>query len=269
VKSSSFAVLAIAAAVAAAACSNSTTGALSLSLSSRKAPPIVAAPAFGSAPASAATVVVSAGDSTVIALGSDTVILRSVELVLKKIELKRVESSSCDSIADNGDCEEFESGAALVALPLGTTAAPAQIAVNAPDGLYDKLEFKIHKVDSTADAAFLAAHPGFGGVSIKVTGTFSHAGSRSDFTYTTSLDASEEMDLNPPITVSGGTGINVTLRMDVSTWYLNAGKTALVDPASGNAGQANESLVQNNIENSIHAFRDNNHDGADDDHEGS
>lgn len=264
----SFAVLALAT-VAASACTDATTGSLSFSLSSRKAPPIVAAPAFGSAPAGAPTVVVAAGDSTVIALGSDTVILRSVELVLKKIELKRVESASCDSISSNGDCEEFESGAALVALPLGTTAAPAQISVNAPDGMYDRLEFKIHKVDSTADAAFLAAHPGFGGVSIKVTGTFSNGGSRSDFTYTTSLDASEEMDLIPPVTVSGGTGINVTLRMDVSTWFLNGGKTALVDPASGNSGQPNESLVQGNIENSIHAFRDNNHDGADDDHEGS
>jgi hypothetical protein len=41
-----------------------------------------------------------------------------------------------------------------------------------------------------------------------------------------------------------------------------------VDPASANEGGANENLVRDNIRASIDAFRDDDHDGHDDDHEG-
>src|SRR5437879_160760 len=36
------------------------------------------------------------------------------------------------------------------------------------------------------------------------------------------------------VTVQAGQSLNVTLRADISGWYLNAAKTALVDPASAN-----------------------------------
>ncbi|HTH65281.1 MAG TPA: hypothetical protein VL563_11365 [Gemmatimonadales bacterium] len=249
-----------------AACSNGGSGAatVSLSLSARSAPlPAATAPA-GSGPAA---VVVAAGDSTVIALGNDTLILRSLAVVLRKIELKRLETSSCDSIATNGDCEEFESGPVLATFPLGSTNTAAAVTVSAPAGQYDKLEFEIHKTDSTGDAAFVAANPGFKNISIRVTGTFSKAGSRSDFTFTSDLDASEELGFNPPLAVVDGTPANLTVRLDVATWFANGG--ALIDPASANVGGPNEGVVQNNIKNSIDAFEDDNRDGRDDHHEGS
>src|SRR5947207_3273223 len=152
-------------------------------------------------------------------------ILRSVELVVREVELKKIEAAECDSVSDNDDCEEFETGPFLVALPLGAAAATTEITVQAPVGLFDKLEFKIHKVDAAAEAAFVAAHPGFGDISIKVTGTFSHAGTRSDFVYTTDLDAEEEALLSPALSVTGDGTTNVTLRFDVSAWYINAGRT--------------------------------------------
>lgn len=106
------------------ACSDSTTGSLSLALTSRRG----AAP-LGSAPFSAvvmAPTVVAAGDSTVIALGADTVIVRTVQLVLKKIELKKIDATSCDAVVGNDDCEEFEecnTGAAEVSRKCGPEAA--------------------------------------------------------------------------------------------------------------------------------------------------
>jgi hypothetical protein len=245
--------------LAAAACSDSTTGAVSLALTTVRP---VGAGSLATAPQ-----VTTAGDSTVIVLGSDTIILRSVELVLRQIELKAVENAACDTIADNNDCEEFETGPVLVSLPLGTTATEAMVSINAPPGQYDKLQFQIQPGDSD-DAAFIAAHPGFNGVSIRVTGTYSQAGTRSAFVFTSDVDAGQEIALAPPLTVSAGTGTNVTLRVDVATWFLNAGGTALVDPASGNKGQANEGVVKDRIEASFDAFRDENHDGHDDDHEG-
>jgi len=251
---------------AAAACSDSTTGAVSLALTTARP---LGVP-LGSAPAGivAAPQVTTAGDSTVIVLANDTIVLRSVELVLRQIELKAVEDAACDTIADNDDCEEFETGPVLVSLPLGTTATEAMISVSAPPGQYDKLEFKIHKPGDSGDAAFIAAHPDFNGVSIRVTGTFSQAGTRSNFVFTSDLDAEQEVELQPPLTVSAGTGTDVTLRVDVATWFLNQAGTALVDPASGNKGQTNEGVVKDRIEASFDAFRDEDHDGHDDDHEG-
>lgn len=251
------------AAVLFAACADNTGGRLSLALSSvRPAAPVASA---GLSSVGASPSVVTAGDSTVIALGNDTIILRSVEVVLREIELKHVEAAACDAVEGNSDCEEFETGTTLVALPLGSTATETVVAVSAPAGMYDKLEFKIHKPESSDDAAFIAANPNFDGVSIRVTGTYSQGGTRSDFTFTSDLDASQEVSLSPPLTVSDGQPANVTLRVDIANWFLNAGGTALVDPASANAGQANESVVRGRIEASFEAFRDDNHDGHDDD----
>lgn len=253
--------VAAAALAGAAACSNSGTGGnVSLSLSARQAPAAVPSPAVsGSLTAPA---VVAAGDTTIIALGNDTIILRSVDVVLRKIEMKRVEAASCDSIPDNGDCEEFEAGPVLASFPLGSATTVAAVTVAAPAGQYDKLEFEIHKTDTTSsqEAAFIAANPDFKDISIRVTGTYSHAGARSDFVYTSDLDASEEMALAPPLDVASGASANLTIRMDVSTWFASNG--ALVDPATANKGGQNEGVVKGNIEQSVEAFEDNNHDGV-------
>ena len=249
--------VALALSFALAACSN--TGTVGFALTSRQA----AAPAPGasfSSVASAASVA-AAGDSTVIALGNDTVIVRSAQLVLRKVELKRSDVASCDAVAGNDDCAEFETGATLVTLPLGGAMIAQQVSVPAPAGTFNALEFEIHKPSSSEDASFIAANPDFAAISIRVTGTYSLAGTRSDFTYTSDLNQSQETMLPSPVTVQEGQGLNVTLRGDISGWYLNAAKTALVDPASANKGGSNESVVANNIQSSFKAFEDDNHDG--------
>jgi hypothetical protein len=251
----------VAPAVALGACT-SNGGTLSFSVTSRQAGAPAASAPF--AAAAVAPAVTASGDSTVIALGSDTVIVRSVELVLRQIELKRSDVPACDAVEGNGDCEEFETGPTLVALPLGSTAIAQQVAINAPAGTYDALEFEIHKPSSGGDAAFVAAHPDFANISIRVTGTYSQAGTRSDFVFTSDVDQSEEMNLVPPLVVQDGQAANVTLRVDIGGWFLNAAKSALVDPASANPGQPNQSVVANNIQNSFKAFEDDNRDGLED-----
>jgi len=249
------------------ACTSDSTGRVSLALSSmRPGTPSPSATLLGGI---ASPSVVTAGDSTVIAMGNDTIIVRSAELVLREVELKKVEAEGCDDIEGNDDCDEFETGSILVALPLGTTATETVVSIDAPPGMYDELKFKIHKPedDSAEDDAFLAANPTFAGVSIRVTGTYSQAGTRSDFTYESDLNAEQEIQLVPPLTVSEGEPANVTLRIDISTWFLNQAGTALVNPASANKGQPNEQVVENRIEASIDAFRDDDHDGHDDDGE--
>ena len=248
------------------ACTSDSAGRVSLAVSSVRPGTTPSATMFGGG---ASPSVVTAGDSTVIALGNDTIIVRSAELVLREVELKKVEAEGCDDIEGNDDCDEFETGSILVALPLGTTATETVVSIDAPPGMYDELAFKIHKPedDSAEDDAFLASNPTFAGVSIRVTGTYSQAGSRSDFKYESDLNAEQEIQLVPPLTVSEGQPVNVTLRIDISTWFLNGAGTALVNPATANKGQANEQVVENRIQASIDAFRDDDHDGHDDDTE--
>jgi len=251
------------------ACSDSTAGTVSLALSTVRPPAPVLAPALAASASGSPLRVAAAGDSTIIAVGNDTIILRSVEVVLREIELERVEVVECDSISGNGDCEKFETGPVLVTLPLGSAATVTEVAIDAAPGRYNELEFDIHKPDEVDDAAFIAAHAAFADVSIRVTGTFSQGGTRSDFTYTTDLNEEQEIALDPPLTVSEGATTNVTLRLDVSTWFLSGAADALVDPATANKGGTNENLVRDNIRASIDAFRDDDRDGLDDDHEAS
>ena len=218
---------------------------------------------------SASASVAQAGDSTVVVRGSDTLVIKSVEMVMREIELKRVEDlagcpDSSGSHDDDDACEEFTVGVQLVTLPLGNSTEKV-ITVDVAPGRYDELEFEIHKPDDATDAAFIAANPAFANISIRVTGTFSQGGTRSDFVYTTDLNAEQEVDLVPPLDVAAAGAVNLTIRLDVATWFLSASGTSLVNPASANNGGPNEGLVEDNIEQSIDAFHDDDSDGLDDD----
>ena len=227
----------------------------------------------GRAGASSPVQAQAAGDSVVLALGNDTVIIRSVEMVLREVELKRVEDAtgctdSEETGGDDDECEEIETGPMLV--DVGLSGIEHVVTVDLPAGSFDELEFKIHKPrnDNADDQAFITAHPDFQAISIRVKGTFSAAGTRSDFTFTSDLDAEQEIELDPPLNVASDGSVNLTIRFDIATWFLNAAHTALVSPTTANAGGINESLVEQNIRASIRAFRDDDGDGEDDEHEG-
>lgn len=228
--------------------------------------------------------VVQSGNSTIIAADSDTVVVNTVDLVVRRIELKPVETAACDSVGDGGEhsdsagehsdsagedgmaerdsqgCEEIKAGPVIVSLPLGDTAVTALVNVSAPAGQYDKLEFKIHAPRLPEDSTFLKANTGWDSVSIKVTGIFIHGTTQTPFTFTSALEAEQEVGISPPLVVDASGTANVTLRFDLSGWFAGAGGVGLVNPAdSTNAG-----LINENIHRSINAFEDDNHDGHDD-----
>src|SRR5438874_4966133 len=206
--------------------------------------------------------------------GTNTLVISSVEVVLRKVELKRAEaaaacamSTSGITASEDGGCgpenDELEAGPALVDLPLGGIERTFTAAV--PAGTFDALEFQIHKPSNDGDAAdqdFLKAHPDFAGISIRVKGTFNGA----DFTYTSDLSVGEELRFDPPVVVTAGTPASVTIKLDLDGWFRSGG--TLVDPATGAKGAENENLVRDNIMRSFHAFQDNDEDGMDDGHEG-
>jgi hypothetical protein len=108
-------------AAGALACSDANGGggaAVGLAFSTRAAP---AGPAGGAMSVGAA----QAGDSTIVTLNGDSVIIDTVQLVLREIELERVDVPDCmdSSGSDDDGCEEFSVGIQLVSLPLGGATA--------------------------------------------------------------------------------------------------------------------------------------------------
>lgn len=213
----------------------------------------------GAAPAPARPVL---APDTLVDTGGNVLVLTRVELVLRDIEFERQNHEDCDSVSTAGDdCEEFEAGPVLIDLPLnGSVNHEFTIAVDS--GTFDELKLKIHKPEDTGDAqdqAFIAAHPDLADVSIRVTGTFNGTA----FTFTTDMGAEQEFVINPPMVVTAQSDVAVTLKVDVTGWFLEG--TTLIDPALAVTGGPFESVVENNIEVSFEAFHDDDRDGVDDD----
>ncbi len=207
----------------------------------------------------------AAFDDTLVTNG-DTLIITKAEIVLREIELERVETTDCDDSVATDDCEEFEMGPILLDLPLNN-GTETLVAIDAPDGSYDEIEFEIHKVssDDPEDADSRSQNLDMVDNSIRVQGTFNGA----PFTYETDLNVKQELNLSPPLVIDNATGTtNVTVRIDLDAWFRD-GSGNLVNPDSGNKDGANEGLIKENIKQSMEAFEDQDRDGDDSDEDGS
>jgi hypothetical protein len=241
-----------------AACSDSTGTAgkvpVSLTISTRQA---------------AALALASAGPLTVDA-AANVLVITKAQVVLDEIELKASATAVCTDMEEedhsgpgggdeeDDDCEEMKLDPMLVDLPVdGVTQLNVDALV--PPGTYRELEFKIDAVESgehASAATFLAAHPDFRNVAVRVEGTFNG----QPFVFISHEDAKFELEFEPPVEITAGSS-NVTVLIDVLAWFKNASGD-FVDPA--NAGNA--ALINGNIKRSFHAFEDDDHDGEDDHH---
>jgi hypothetical protein len=201
---------------------------------------------------------VSMGDTVIVE--NDTLVLNSVEIVLREIELERLEVSDCDVEPEPEGCESFEAGPVLISLPLGEGVDSA-FALDVPPGTYTEIEFDVHRIseDDEEDAIFRQAHPDFIDKSIRVTGTFNGQA----FVFESDLDVEQELILTPALVVEEATTkTNITIFVDVNEWFRDD-LGELIDPATANKGFDNEGIVKENIKNSIDAFEDDDEDGSD------
>jgi len=132
--------------------------------------------------------------------------------------------------------------------------------VPVPAGSYDKIEFEIHKPESSDDAGFLALHPEYDGVSIRMVGTYNG----TPFIYTSDLDVTQEHGFVPPLDVTDNSTAGVTMFVDLQAWFLNQTGDGFINPATANKGGQYEGEVKSNIEASINAFEDHDRDGVED-----
>jgi hypothetical protein len=213
-------------------------------------------------------------------VGSHTLVFAKVELVLREIELRRVPGTAACAAEASGpaasegndgkdrdkerggahrDCYEFEVGPLLLDLPLGAT--PRRIVtIDVDTGSFRKVEFKIHRPARTGDdQAFLAAHPDLEGVSVRAFGTFDG----EPFEFTSRVSAKQEYELDPPLEVGTAGATDLTLQVEVGSWFI-AGGVGLIDPATAGEGGVNAQLVAQNIRRSFRVFEDRDRDGRKD-----
>ena len=212
--------------------------------------------------------------------GTNTLDISSVGIVLRKIELEKVDGFDCDEFDDDAeeggenenessesldhsdDCEEFETGPVLLEPSLDGSVEHVT-SIQIPEGMYNELEFDIHKIngDSQEGIDFLQLHPEYDGVSIRVMGTYNDV----SFVFEQDLDEEQEIEFNAPLEIRPDSApTNITLHMDIATWFATV-PGMFVDPAEANYGGLHESLVEENIKRSIDVFEDDDHDGHDDD----
>jgi hypothetical protein len=188
--------------------------------------------------------------------GTNTLVIDQIQVVLREIELHRTGLASDCLNAIDDDCEELEIGPLLVDLPLGTPGASRTFSVEIAAGSYDKMEFEIHKPSSSDDAAFIQVNPGFQDVSIRVTGTYNGTG----FTYLGDYNDELQFNMVPDLTVGATAVTELTLFADLNAWFRDQ-SGMLIDPATATTGSPNESLVEENIKNSLESFEDDDLDG--------
>ncbi|MBK5187689.1 MAG: hypothetical protein JJD97_05550 [Gemmatimonadaceae bacterium] len=219
--------------------------------------------AAGSAKVAGAGAPAPSSDRHVTSPGSvHTLVITRAAVSLTRLELATVDSAGCaadDHPEGNDDrCHQLETGPLIVELPTDNSVVSV-LSLQLPPGTYRSLEARIRAVQAAdpGGAAFLSSHPDFANASVRVEGTFDG----TPFVYSGRANASLELTFDPPLTV-GASATALTVHVSIDRWFTDRNGN-LIDPATANAGGANESLVNDNVRRSFHAFEDNEHRGDD------
>ena len=175
------------------------------------------------------------GDSMVVARGTDTIVVRAAELVVREIIMRH---------------DTLQVAPVRLRVPLGPDTVQL-VPAAAPAGTYRALRFEIYPPTAERDSAFVASHPELAGSSVRVMGTISRAGARRPFVYALDVNEVQEFSLVPVLEVTAGGALPVLLEVDVAQWFLSADGTALIDPATASPGGPNAAQVRDNIRTSF------------------
>lgn len=210
----------------------------------------------------------SSGKALLVGTTADTMVITRVQLVLNEVKLRRAGITSCpDSMASSRDgsrsaddrgCSRLDLGPMLVDLPLSGVAT-SPLAVTVPAGTYHEFEFELDDVSdgrsaSVAERAFLAAHPDFRDVSVRVNGTYKGV----PFTFLSHAKAEVEFEFEPSLTVQTGVNDNLSIALDMGAWFKDAAGRILAPSV------ATQTRIDQNILTSFSAFGDRDRDGRED-----
>jgi hypothetical protein len=184
--------------------------------------------------------------------------LTRVRFVVERVKLEQVETDGGTDAGTDGGSDggsgEFALGPFLVDLQGATldSGITQVFQVNVPPGDYEKIKFRIHKLDGS-DARFGQE---MAGLSMILEGTID----AQSFTFTSSLD--EEQEREGLFRIQSDQDNNITLAIDAAGWFLD-GATRL-DPRLAATDGSIRSIIESNIKASIDVFDDEDRDGRDD-----
>lgn len=203
-----------------------------------------------------ATVVPASSRLVIAGINSaDSIIVVRARLVLEHIELK-----------NESDSQHIHTQPFVVDLDL-TGGLHDFTLSTIPFGTYSKIEFRVHRVDSS-DLSHIPAneHALFSDFlqgersSVIIEGTVFMNGAGQPFVFKSRINAEQELEFHPAIVASESHGlVNVTMVIHSEGWFRNLDGT-LMDPREGTNGNQ----IDNNIKASIRVFEDADHDGNDD-----
>jgi hypothetical protein len=195
----------------------------------------------------------------IVTSGPDEIVVDEVQVVLRKVRFDGAPTASCPEDAEgDSQCAELRLGPTLFDLPLGEGAEQI-FSVAVPVGIYSRIKFQIHRpTDANEDADFLADHPEFEDISIRVLGSYNG----TPFTFASDLTEVGDLVFAEPVEVVVDEELQVTVHVDVPGWFASEDGTGLVDPSQANDGGPFESLVERQIRESFRAFHDGDLDGA-------
>ena len=153
---------------------------------------------------------------------------------------------------------EFKSAPSLLDLSQTAldSATTQQVTVaDIPAGTYQEIRFKIHKISQT-EAGSDAALQAMAAQNASVIVDYTKAGTTQSATFVSSVDADQRLEGNFPLTDGSHA---LTLNVDASTW-LNNPSGGCLNPANSN----DRSGIENNIQKSLKAYKDDDHDGHED-----
>ncbi len=174
-------------------------------------------------------------------IGADTIVLDTVKILLKDIKFRQA----------TGDSSNVKVGPIVVKLNLNGT--PTEFAAgNVIAGNYSKIKFRLHKPEDSdiiSDLEFKGGSSGDLRYSVIVKGKFNGV----SFIYKSTKTATQEVNLKNSINLTSDVKTNVTLSVDVNSWFYKG--TVVLDPNN----TANKNDIDNNIKDSFKkAFRDSN-----------
>lgn len=181
---------------------------------------------------------------------TDVMKFTSVKLLVSDLKFEK------DDI--DGEEKEVKIGPFVVNLNLDGKINTIAV-TNVPNGTYDEIAFKIHKVEGNEtppDPEFKDGTNNDQRYSIIVKGTFNG----NTFVYKSKKTAVQKIKLTSPITIDGTKSFNVTLIVDPSKWFNDNG--TILDPRDPNNENKIDNLIKDNIKN---IFEDNDKDGKEDD----
>ena len=173
-------------------------------------------------------------------IANDTLELTEVKLLLSNIELEMDDGTE----GEDGD-ESITVLVDPIVINLNLDGSATNFAVaNVPPGLYEEVEFEIHKVEASEtppDPEFKEGNADSLRYSVIVKGNFNTV----PFVYKSKKSAQQELEFETPIEIVQNGVANLSIPVDPQRWFYKEG--ILLDPSN----PANENDIDINIKDSF------------------